>query len=292
MPNQEDQLTFEPRICTAELLCAEPVALAKDTRDAIVADLSAALGGVTVLREDATTMHLALEGYPVEYEGGEKVPAQVLLVSAASPEMNPDPEKTAAALETSLSQTWDWDEAGEAVQNAPHTFLVSDFLASGLEAEQRITIFTATMVAAVRHIPCEALHFPASQSLVKPEAYLEGALGGEDEYPLLGLVNVRFFTVEDTEDEIVMDTLGLNVFGLPDAQCHCAGVEPGELAGWLYSLSVYIAGTEKEINDGDTVDGFGDMTLAMHYGESLVSPRRVVLDLQPAEPILEKESRE
>lgn len=287
MPNQEDQLTFEPRVCTGELLCAEPVALTKNMRDAIVADLRESLGGVAVLREDATTMHLAFEGYPVEYEGGEKVPAQVLFVSAASPEMNPDPEKAAAALEASLSQTWDWDEAAEAVQNAPHTFLVSDFLAAGLEGEQRIAIFTAAMAAAVRHIPCVALHFPASQSLVKPEAYLEGALGGEDEYPLMGLVNVRFFTVQDTEDEIVMDTLGLNVFGLPDAQCHCAGVEPGELAGWLYSLAVYIAGTDREINDGDTVDGFGDMTLSMNYSESLVSPRRVVLDLQPVEDAAE-----
>lgn len=281
MANQNNQLTFEPRVCTAELLCAEPVALAKETRDAIVEELRASLGGVTVLRADATTVHLAFEGYPVEYEGGEKVPAQVLLVSAASSEMNPDPEKRAAALEASLSQTWDWDDAAEAVQNAPHTFLVSDFLASGLESGQRMAVFTAALAAAVRHIPCAAVHFPASQSLVQPEAFLEGALGGEEGYHLLGLVNVRFFTVEDTEDEIVMDTLGLNVFGLPDAQCHCAGVEPGELAGWLYSLAAYIAGAGRDINDGDTVDGFGDMTLAMRYDESLVLPRRVVLDLQP-----------
>lgn len=281
MPNQEDELTLEPRVCTAELLCAEPVALTKDMRAAIVEDLRAALGGIAVLREDATTMHIALEGYPVEYEGGETVPAQLLLVSAASTEMNRDPEKTAAKLEESLSQTWDWDDAAEAVHNAPHAFLVSDFLASGLEPRQRIAIFTAALTAAIRHIPCMALHFPTSQCLVKPEAYREGALGGEEGYPLLGLVNVRFFTVEDTEDEIVMDTLGLDAFGLPDAQCHCAGVEPGDLAGWLYSLAAYIADTDREINDGDTVDGFGEMTLAMHYEESLVLPRRVVLDLQP-----------
>jgi hypothetical protein len=57
---------------------------------------------------------------------------------------------------------------GAAVE-APHKPLISDFLANGFEAHQRIAIFSTALSAVVKHVPCGALHFPASRTLVEPK---------------------------------------------------------------------------------------------------------------------------
>ena len=277
----EDGLTLTPHVCMAELLYANPVILTPGMRRTFVAALKASLGNITELRSDETTLHLAFEGYPIPYENGKSVPAQMLFVSGASPGMKPDPQKTAETLETSLGQTWNWPEAREAAAAAPHTLLVTDFLATGLEPRQRVELFARALYVAATHIPCAALHFPASSCLVDPEEFLANVPESEDWFPLHGLVNVRLFSVRGTESEVVMDTLGLNVFGLPDAQCHCAGADLDALGGWLYSLAAYIVEADSLIDDGDTIDAFDGTRMIARYGDSLVSPRRVVLDLQP-----------
>lgn len=282
MAENDDDLSLTPHVCLAELLCGSPVVLTDAARNAVVADIREALGAVTVLRGDAEALHLALDSYPVEYEDGEIVPAQIILISSASPNMNPDPQKTAEILETSLGQTWNWPEARDVATAAPHRLLVSDFLAAELDARQRIHIFTRVLYVVARHIPCAALHFPNSQCVVDPVEFLAAPPGDDERYPLQGLVNVRLFSVRDTEDEIVMDSLGLHVFGLPDLQCHSVGANPDDLAGWLFSLAAYVAETETYIEGGDTVDAFDGSRMRMDYEESLVAPRRVVLDIQPA----------
>ena len=278
---ETDGLSLVPHVCMAELLCEAPVILTNAVRMAVTADIREALGGVTVLRSDEEALHLALDGYPVEYEEGQVVPAQILFMSDASPKMNPDARKMAEALETSLGQTWGWAEARSVAAHARHTLLVTEFLATGLEPRQRAYVFPRVLYAAAKHIPCAALHFPKSQCLVDPEAFLALPPGDDERYSLQGLVNVRLFSVRDAEDEIVMDTLGLHVLGLPDLQCHRAGVNPDDLAAWLYSLAAYVAETETVIDGGDTVDAFDGIPTRMEYEESLVEPRRVVLNLQP-----------
>ena len=132
-------------------------------------------------------------------------------------------------------------------------------------------------------MPCAGLHFPLSQCFVNPEEYRAHTPDADDAFPLLGLVNVRMFTVNDREDEIVMDSLGLNVFGLPDVQCHCVDVAADDLATWLFSFALYVATTDRDIHDGETIDGYDGTRLVMHYEGSLVEPGRVVIDLRSPE---------
>ncbi len=274
----DDAVSMTPHACMAELLCESPVVMKKDVREGLVADLRASLGRITVMRSEETTLHLALEDCLVEYKDGKSLPAQMLFLSSASKER--DPDKAKETLETSLGQTWNWPEARAAAENAPHTLLVMDFMSTALEPRRRLENFPKALYAAISRIPCAALHFPTSQCLVSPRDFLANIPDGEDSFPLLGLVNVRLFSVRDKEDEFVMDSLGLHVFGLPDVQCHAAGIDPDALGSWLFSLALYVATTDRAIETGDTIDGVDGERMVMIYEESLVSPRRVVLDVQ------------
>ena len=279
----EDHVSLTPRVCMAELMSASPVRLPGAAREAFLADLRAYFGALTVLRTEDTALHLALDEFPVQYEGGESVPAQIVLLSSDDPGMKPDSGKARETLEASLAQTWNWPDVEEVAETSPHTLLVMDIMSTALDPGRRMHIFPRVLHSLLGYVPCAALHFPNSQCVVDPEEYKVSLPGDPDGYPLHGLLNVRYFSVQDTAGEIVMDTLGLHVFGLPDVQCHCAGVDPRELGGWLYSLGAYIAASKNGIGDGDTVDAFNGTRMTMTYEEALVAPRRVVLDLQPTE---------
>src|SRR3989440_12127017 len=54
---------------------------------------------------------------------------------------------------------------------------------------------------------------------------------------------------------VVMDTLGLHVFGLPDLQCHCPALELPRLAVYLRNAGNYIFERGDVIRDGDTIEG-------------------------------------
>ena len=57
-----------------------------------------------------------------------------------------------------------------------------------------------------------AISWPQSQRVGDPEQFAAGDLDG--------LINVRYFSISNDPGAVVMDTLGLHVFGLPDVQCH------------------------------------------------------------------------
>ena len=90
---------------------------------------------------------------------------------------------------------------------------------------QRLEVFRATVLAASRLTGPAAAWWPTAGQLLPPPS--PGAP------PLMGLVNVRLFRVEGSASDVVMDTLGLQVFGLPDLQCHCHEIELPRLAAYL-----------------------------------------------------------
>ena len=80
---------------------------------------------------------------------------------------------------------------------------------------------------------------------------------------------------------MVMDTLGLHVFDLPDAQCRFApdDQEPNAIAAMLYDLAAYLLDRGDVISDGDTI---GDLPWRCKDALALVPPARRMLDLVPA----------
>lgn len=278
--SQEDcQTALEPQSCMAELLSENPVILDADSRAALLAALEEALGPVSVLKSEDAFIHFALN----VRTGDETIPAQFAFISDAGPDTAPDPALRAESIAASVRQTWNWPEAEDAVAGAGYGLRIVDLMTDDLPPAMRLELFQKVLRAAVTLVPCAGLHFPLSQCLVSPEDCLANDPDDDDYFPLLGLVNVRYYTVRDTEDEILMDTLGLYVFGLPDAQCHCTGADPDELGGWLFSLAQYILESNEPVCDGDVIDGVDGTRLIMRYDESLADPGRLVIDLAAGE---------
>ena len=113
-----------------------------------------------------------------------------------------------------------------------------------------------------------AVSWPHSQKVSDPET-----LAADD---VDGIVNVRFFTVAGDDEAMVLDTLGLHVFGLPDLQCHFRDRDPGEIAGLLYATALYVFDSGDVIADGNTISGpDGDGALRL-------SPRDLAAGADPA----------
>ena len=176
-----------------------------------------------------------------------------------------------------VSQTWDWAEADAAVGRARHSLLVTEMLAADAPAADRVAALTEVVAELVRATAPLAISWPHSQRVSDPRAWVADDLDG--------VVNVRLFAVAGESDTLVMDTLGLHVFGLPDLQCHFHGRDPGEIATLLYSTAVYVFDSGDVIFDGNTISGpDGEGRFVCHHEPSLLEPRRVVLDIDLGDP--------
>jgi hypothetical protein len=182
-----------------------------------------------------------------------------------------------------VSQTWDWAGAETALQGCTGSVIVSELLANLFTPEQRVTGLTSVLSVLVAHTRPRAVFWPNSHRVTDPAQF--------DPESLDGVLNVRFFTVETeggTEGEQasrVMDTLGLDLFELPDIQCHYRDYEPRDVAAMLYSTAVYVFSGGDVIDDGHTISGpRGDERFPCRHEPALVPPARTVLDVDLGEP--------
>jgi hypothetical protein len=175
------------------------------------------------------------------------------------------------------SQTWDWPAAEDAVEAAQAAVLVTEMFTDGYDAEERASALGAVVRVLVEATGPVLVSWPHSQRVVDP--YRETA---DD---LDGVVNVRMFGVADDDDALVMDTLGLHVFQLPDVQCHFRDREPGEIAALLYGTAMYLFEHGDVIADGNTVSGVdGEGRYVCRREPSLIGPHREVLDVDLGDP--------
>ena len=101
-----------------------------------------------------------------------------------------------------------------------------------------------------------------------------------------GLINVRYFSISNDPGAMVMDTLGLHVFELPDVQCHFRDREPGEIATMLFFVTAaYLFRSGDVIADGNTISGpKGDERLVCFHEPALLEPSRQVIDVDLGDP--------
>jgi hypothetical protein len=226
-------------------------------------------GLLAALRKSAPGAEAQQDSITVPYDTRE--PPLITAIMAATPlgdqgKRRPD-----------VNQTWDWAEAESAVARCSASVLVTEMLAEGWSAQDRVSALTRVLVALCRETEAVAVHWPNSQRVCDPDL-----LEADD---LTGVLNVRFFGVAGDDEAMVLDTLGLHVFGLPDLQCHFRGREPGEIAGLLYATAVYVFDEGDVILDGNTISGADpDERYVCRREPSLLEPNRPVLDVDLGPP--------
>jgi hypothetical protein len=175
-----------------------------------------------------------------------------------------------------VSQTWDWPGADEALDRCRSAVLVSEMFADGFDAEERVSAMTAVLRVLCRVTHPVLINWPLSQRVVDPERAADD---------LDGVINIRLFTVAGDESALVMDSLGLHIFGLPDVQCHFQDREPAEIAALLHSTATYLFDAGDVIADGNTISSLdGVETYVCRRERALVAPARPVVDIDLGDP--------
>lgn len=272
----------DPQEIRVELCFAEPPEFGEALHNSILDALGKALASYGALE---SALLPALPGRysagllftPGLFVPGESGRPGLSLTFGEAPVPVDDPDTL-----TSLSQTWQWDEAEEVLPGAPHRVSLRSVGSLELPLAGRIGMVQRALYALTDLLQPEALLFPQSQCCVDPASYLENAPDSEDYFCVYGLVNARVFTSEDDGGQSVfMDTLGMHLLGLPDAQCLASDEETdfADLAYWLYNLAEYMRENPGSFEDGDVIVGLDDEEWELSYGPALIEPERCVLNV-------------
>ncbi len=218
----------------------------------------------------ASALHFAFADHVTELADG-MMPVQGLVTPLEGP-------VPATALASALEQTRGWDARAAIGEVASPSLLVSDLFAGGIARHARLKLFMGLVTSVLALRRCRAIVWGPSQKVVDPAMLLQSL----DEDPLFAAINVRLFRVGDgAAGEVVMDTLGLEPFGLPDVQMHFVGLDPNRVAGFLHGLGRYLFQRGPVIEDGHTVPGPEGQAYRCRIEEALVAPARVVIDVEP-----------
>ncbi len=244
----------------------------------IKAALTEAMGEVEVVADlDHSLSSFAVKRYPVEYDNGQSVPAQVLMA-----DFNPFDSGKVDAIQR--SQLWDCQDGEALLDSCAYQVMLSDFMAAGLDYKDRCTMLADWLEVALKLFPdCEAVWVPSSGKLLTRQQALEFDGGKENRF-IYYAVNARFFRIQDTED-MVVDTLGLYSIGLPDVQYHFHDLDPNAVVNHAYNAASYLYDKNAPIENGETIDGLSpqgidrEVQWVCQYEDALIQPARVVMDI-------------
>lgn len=185
------------------------------------------------------------------------------------------------------SQFWDFKDGDEKIDEFKYFVGVFSMYAAAIDYKEQAELILAQVDAALRCFPtCGAIYVPSSGKLTTREDFEECR-----QYEIPGryirlAVNARFFTVNDTEDDMIVDTIGFFMFGGADVQMHFHGLEPDNVVNYVYNIASYQFANAFPIKSGDTVDSLdenGNMQWEpqwkTQYEDSIIQPVRTVLDI-------------
>lgn len=207
--------------------------------------------------------------------GSASVPARTVVM----------PSETVAnvgMLHESLSQTRDWDDAVAALAQSTRRVVVSDLFAKDLPARERLALFEAVVLGIIEAARPAAIHWKPAGKLVDPSALLRASGSSSVDALPQAAINVRLFRIARSDEDLLMDTLGLASLGLPDMQVLFHGMEPGRVAAHLYAVALYTLRHGELVEEGETIEGPTRGTeWTARRGQSLVEPARPVYDFHP-----------
>ncbi len=198
-------------------------------------------------------------------------------------------------LARAAEQSWIWEEA-ESVQSQHKAFIrVRSTYVMGADEDAPVVPedydpdmeldFITRVAAALLDLPGALCYFNPNGEVLRDQDGLRESLnfGWSNELPPLDAwSNVRLFRVN--EDWSLMDTVGNAQLDLPDLEA-CFfndAYDPGEVDNLLRNLTLYLLQEGEVIEDGDTLDGPGEITWqVMMIDDPLCDPPRDVLRWMP-----------
>ena len=222
------------------------------------------------------TFLLIHKNHSVQLEERVVVPQTAILAT--------DKETNPADYTTTVQQSWACNDAAARIESSKCALLVTEMLADGLEPADRLRLFHGVLQALVEVTQPNAIVFKHSQQIAYPLAYLESC--EKDPIERLGSLNVRFYSISNSETrDMLMDTRGLDEIGLHDLQVHFRDLDPNDVSQLLFSTAKYIFENGPVIDADQTVAGtVPDSKWGCQFEQSLVAPKRAVLDLNPGPP--------
>lgn len=189
--------------------------------------------------------------------------------------------------EMKRSQFWDVKDGSELIDSCKWNVAVHAMLSPGLHYKEQAELLLAQVGAALDCYPdCCALYVNQTGKLTTPEDFRE--VEGQDIATrfLRLFVNARFFRIQGTEDEMVVDTLGFYTFLAADVQLHFHGIDPNHAVNYALDIAGYQFENEFPIKSGETVDSLDENGKIQwepqwktQYENSLITPTRAVLDV-------------
>lgn len=211
------------------------------------------------------------------------VPVQTAIMPT---DKSPDPER----IEAAVQQSWSWPDARSVASRCEHVVLVNEMFGAMLDRKPRLHLFQTALAAIIEALPCDAIHWVSSGQVISPKSFVDGIAEHGAGDPLTGAVNVRLFNIggygsqhtPGSTGDMLMDSLGLEPFGLPDVQCHFRQVEATTMARVLFNTAAYLFHQGDVVEDGQTIPGLTqDQKWRCQHEASLVDPNREVLDINP-----------
>ena len=226
--------------------------------------------------EGSGTFLLIHKNHSVQLEEGNVAPQTAILST--------DKETDPAEYTATVAQSWACNDAAARIESSKCALMITEMLASGLQPAERIRLLHGVLQAFVEITQPNAIVFKHSQQIAYPLAYLESC--EKDPIDRLGSLNVRFFSISNSQTKnMLMDTRGLDEIGLHDLQVHFRELDPNDVSKLLFSTAKYIFENGPVNDSGQTIAGtVPDSEWGCQFEESLVEPKRELLDLNPGPP--------
>ncbi len=192
-----------------------------------------------------------------------------------------------------LEQSWLWDDADGVVGDCEHQLVIIDQTATNMRPLDRLQMMQSLVASVCEAIPCDAIYWEATEQFLDPKMYLEGLHDvAAKPWKAPGALNVRVSRVigygerrDDESRDMIIDSLGLGILGLPDFQCHFRGLDWRELQQIIYEKALDVFEGGPKLQDGQAFPGINaSQVWKCRYEEALLGPPRKVIDIDPGIP--------
>lgn len=243
----------------------------------LLAELQKRCGNVKKLDPKDKMLVYFFPDHMLEYSDG-KMPPQVFLFT-------PKEVNNEQKLEESLQQSWHWTQARETLKGCRSTLTLIDLMAIKLDYKVRLSLFQKTLEAVIAIAPCKAIHWVTSRQFISPSDYLQ-AYNSDGINWLPYVVGIQSFAVANgAQDEMLIETLGMYMFNLPDIRCQFKNLDPNLITQVLYNIAASIYANGDVIGNNNTVQGINQSDKwVCRREQSITDPKRIVIDLDPGWP--------